>query len=350
MPTGLHDLWTTTNVKVRNSEFLYETSFDYILGKSSIYIYIYIFFSIKIHQTRWYLEKMNLSKTRWTCHNVSYYSYIMHPLAESFSVGAVEFPGHMAKGSANGSGTFSWRGFQATTDDLPRKYKGKVREYWKNLRNSRTLSEIRGDLEDITKVISGAAWRWGMTLETDAISGGNEDESVDGMGVPRQKRIDPPDMFKGQHWHEINGRQSASHFAESWATAPLQRPKRPCTNQCRHAHPRPGSLRRSESVRSHRLERIRSPWLFLAITLLKMSIYSWFTHHIKMLIFHFYQVYREGMRTSQSNCFRKTTVKVRALARIPELTTKVNETTLIQRWVEQNNNAIAAALTCANRW
>ena len=61
------------------------------------------------------------------------------------------------------------------------------------------MSEIRGDLEDITKVISGAAWRWGMTLETDAISGGNEDESVDGMGVPRQKRIDPPDMFKGQH-------------------------------------------------------------------------------------------------------------------------------------------------------
>ena len=28
MPTGLDDLWATENVKVRNSEFLYETSFD----------------------------------------------------------------------------------------------------------------------------------------------------------------------------------------------------------------------------------------------------------------------------------------------------------------------------------
>ena len=30
MPTGLNDLWATRNVKVRNSEFLYETSFDQI--------------------------------------------------------------------------------------------------------------------------------------------------------------------------------------------------------------------------------------------------------------------------------------------------------------------------------
>ena len=28
MPTGLNDLWATENVKVRNSELLYETSFD----------------------------------------------------------------------------------------------------------------------------------------------------------------------------------------------------------------------------------------------------------------------------------------------------------------------------------
>ena len=36
MPTGLNDLWATRNVKVRNSEFLYETSFDYM-----IYIFCY---------------------------------------------------------------------------------------------------------------------------------------------------------------------------------------------------------------------------------------------------------------------------------------------------------------------
>ena len=30
VPTGLNDLWATENVKGRNSEFLYETSFDYV--------------------------------------------------------------------------------------------------------------------------------------------------------------------------------------------------------------------------------------------------------------------------------------------------------------------------------
>ena len=30
MPTGLEDLWATRNVKVRNSGFLYETSFDHM--------------------------------------------------------------------------------------------------------------------------------------------------------------------------------------------------------------------------------------------------------------------------------------------------------------------------------
>ena len=34
VPTGLNDLWATRNVKVRNSEFLYETFFDdlYVSG------------------------------------------------------------------------------------------------------------------------------------------------------------------------------------------------------------------------------------------------------------------------------------------------------------------------------
>ena len=32
MPTGLNDLWATRNVKVRNSEFLYETSLDKLKG------------------------------------------------------------------------------------------------------------------------------------------------------------------------------------------------------------------------------------------------------------------------------------------------------------------------------
>ena len=31
VPTGLNDLWATQNVKVRNSEFLYETSFDKVV-------------------------------------------------------------------------------------------------------------------------------------------------------------------------------------------------------------------------------------------------------------------------------------------------------------------------------
>ena len=38
MPTGLNNLWATRNVKIRNLEFLYETSFEYMY----IYVYIYI--------------------------------------------------------------------------------------------------------------------------------------------------------------------------------------------------------------------------------------------------------------------------------------------------------------------
>ena len=35
VPTGLKDLWATRNVKVRNAEFLYETSFDDpVIGRS----------------------------------------------------------------------------------------------------------------------------------------------------------------------------------------------------------------------------------------------------------------------------------------------------------------------------
>ena len=34
VPTGLHDLWASRNVKVRNSEFLYETSFEHDLTRS----------------------------------------------------------------------------------------------------------------------------------------------------------------------------------------------------------------------------------------------------------------------------------------------------------------------------
>ena len=56
MPTGHNDLWATENVKVRDSEFLYETSFDhvilpinhynvillrFIVTYKKIYIYIY---------------------------------------------------------------------------------------------------------------------------------------------------------------------------------------------------------------------------------------------------------------------------------------------------------------------